>query len=60
MLIDSDVLMRELDKELDSLMKDTFQTPPPDYAGFMKAVGRYAHIVEMKTRVQALARRRDE
>lgn len=59
MLIDAQKILHELAQRKDVLMKDTFSAPPPDYAGFMKAVGKYGEILELEELTRKLARQQD-
>jgi hypothetical protein len=58
-LIDAQKLLHELSQKKANLMQDTFSTPPPDYAGFMKAVGKYSEILELERLARELARQQD-
>lgn len=59
MLIDPQKILHELAQKKAALMQDTFSAPPPDYSGFMKAVGKYSEILELESRVRELARQQD-
>lgn len=43
-----------LEGEMRKLTEQTFEKPPPDYAGFMKAVGRYHGIKDALAHLRAL------
>lgn len=60
MLIRANDLLTEIARKKSELMLGAFSAPPSDYAGFMRAVGRYAELVELENLVRELARKADE
>ena len=53
-------LLRETKKRRTELVEATFVTPPQDWAGFQKALGRYHEIQAQVEQLEDLVRRNKE
>lgn len=60
MLIRAADLLAKLATQKTALVVGTFDAPPDDYAGFMRAVGRYQAIDAAEAIVRDLSRQEDD
>jgi hypothetical protein len=53
-------ILVKLDKDMAELAASTLTTPPLDYAAFMRIVGKYQSMLELRNFVLELSKKGDE